>query len=643
MREHRRHQRGDRGMTLIELLVSIGVIGLIAVVISAAITVTLRQQLDTEGRIDIARWEQSLGMWLPADLASSSAVDDLPGTTPCSSATCQFGSNALQLSWNDGSGPTTVAYRYGPSSNGESFELIRVECSAGSCSSLTVLRNLSPPTDGAGNPIAWAAGDPIPDDVISVTVPLEVADGAGQSSADARSNRVIVTVNGAPNADGVDRSARVSFTAGGAGLGTLEPASFSGPSFLQAHSGCGGPITLIVDESGSIGSADSNVRAGVRSFVRAFEGTPTQLQIIEMYSYSSTLGASGSAWNKFYDLSEPADVEALIGPTGNSGLVSNIRTRSGSNAYTNWENALFRAFYTQDGQTYAAAGNPLTPTPEMVVFFTDGLPTRDRATSKSDTSSLAPASIPSRFDYTNQGGSYGGNELMSPRGWYRANWVAEDFDTRIIGVGVGSAFSSDTTVSRSGWPTTGGRRPRYVAIPNEVFLGDLVAAGNDPSNYDGTQNYIKRQYSATDGWGDVTTADILVTSDFSQFGSALTSIALAECGGTLTVQSRQASSSAPADASISYQVGDNIVTTTRIAKSGTFDIALDGVASDTVELVPLPLDGTGYVASNWSCKAGGVDLGGAYSLIDPGDPAAGVSVTVNANQAVSCTMFVVPA
>lgn len=627
---------------MIELLVSIGVIGLIAVVISAAITVTLRQQLDTEGRISVARWEQSLGMWLPADLASSSSVDAQPDTTPCASADCRFGSNALQLSWNDGSGPTTVAYRYGPSSDGRTFELIRVECSAGSCKSLTVLRDLSAPTDDAGNPITWTAGDAIPDSVINVTVPLEVADGAGESTADARSQRVIVTVNGGSDGDGVDRSARVSFTAGGAALGTLEPASFSGPSFLKAHSGCGGPITLIVDESGSIGSADSNVRAGVRSFVRAFEGTPTQLQIIEMYSYSSTLGA-GSAWNKFYDLSEPADVEALIGPTGNSGLVSDIKTRSGSNAYTNWENALFRAFYTKDGQTYAAAGNPLTPTPEMVVFFTDGLPTRDRATSKSDSSSLAPASIPSRFDHTDQGGSYSGNQLMSPRGWYRANWVAEDFDTRIIGVGVGSAFTSDTTVSRTGWPTTGGKKPKYTPIPNEVFLGDLVAAGNDPSSYDGTKDYIRRQYSGADGWGDVSTADILVTSDFSQFGSALTSIALAECGGTLTVQSRQVASSAPADASISYQVGDNIVTTTRIAKSGTFDIALDGVASDTIELVPHPLDGTGYVASGWSCKAGGADLGSAYSLIEPGKPAAGVSVTVNANQAVSCTMFVVPA
>ncbi len=639
MRSNNRQTRDDRGMTLVELLVVVGVIGLIAVVLAAAITVTLRQELDTEGRISLARWEQNLGTWLPNDLASSEAVDAAPATTPCADSACQFGSNVLQLSWNDGSGTTTVGYRYGPAASGDSFQLVRVECKAGSCDSLVVLRELAGPTDDDGNPVVWAAGDPIPDDVIDVTVPLAVTETAedGTTSDDGRSQRVIFRINGASDGDGVDRSARVSFTSGGASFGDLEPGSFSGPSFLQARSGCGGPITLIVDESGSIGSADADVRAGVRSFVRAFEGTPTQLQIVEMFSKSDTLGTTGSQWNKFYDLSEPADVVALIGPAGTTGLVSDIKTRSNPNYYTNWEDALFRAFRFEDGQTYAELGNPLAPPPELVVFFTDGLPTKDRASTplarnKSDSSSLAPASIPSRFNHETTGSA---GALMSPRGWYRADWVVDqERGIRMIGVGVGNSFGNNTLVSRSGWPGS--------SIPNEVFLGDLVA-GNDPSAYDGSRNYVKREYSAVSGWGDVTTADLLVTNDFSQFGSALTSIALAECGGTLTVQSRVAATSLPADARITYQVGDNIVTTTRVAKSGTFDIALDGVPSDTVDLVPQSLDGTGYVADSWSCKAGGADLGGAYSLIEPGNPVAGVTITVTANQAVSCTMFVRPA
>lgn len=44
-------------MTLIELLVSITVIGLIATVLAATITVVLRQSPETTARVDSARWE----------------------------------------------------------------------------------------------------------------------------------------------------------------------------------------------------------------------------------------------------------------------------------------------------------------------------------------------------------------------------------------------------------------------------------------------------------------------------------------------------------------------------------------------------------------------------------------------------------
>ncbi len=101
----RHPSRRDPGMTLIELLVSIIVIGSIAAVLAATLTVTFRQQGDTQGRLDVARWGQSLAMWLPSDLASASDVSaDAVRLTPCGSAECTFGSNALQLTWDDGSG-----------------------------------------------------------------------------------------------------------------------------------------------------------------------------------------------------------------------------------------------------------------------------------------------------------------------------------------------------------------------------------------------------------------------------------------------------------------------------------------------------------------------------------------------------------
>ncbi len=630
-------------MTLIELLVSVMVIGAIATVLAAAVTVTFRQQDSTEARLEVARWEQGLALWLPADLTSATVVSAEEGEQPCVDPICTFGSNALMLSWDDGSGPTTVSYRYGPADDGTTFVLTRVECHGGSCTSQVVLRELAPPTDDEGNPIAWNPGDEVPDDVIDVTVPLAVTETSPGGATDdtSRAQRVIVNVNGAPGNGGENYSSTVSFTAGGSTLGELEPATFSGPTFLQANSGCGGPVTLIVDDSGSIGGQIGNVRTGVRSFVQAFEGTPTQLQVIRFDATSSTLGTSG--WNKFYDLAEPTDVTELIGPTGTSGLVSGISAGGG----TNWEDALHRAFYSENGQTYDQLGNPNAPTPELVVFFTDGVPTFDRQYANSDSSSVGPSSIPTRFDYQTAGNTNYGNDY-SPRGWYRADYILDQFrDIRTIGVGVGSAFSGSHRVWRSGWPWEWSWSSFDwvpVRIPNEVFLGDLTSGG-DPSQYGSgaSGNYVKREYSSSSGWGDVSTADLLVTTQWSQFGSALTEIALAECGGTLTVQTRDQAGQ-PADADITYQVDDKVVTTTRISKAGTFDIPLNGVASDTVELVPQSFDGTGYTPQTWNCRAKGADLaeGTAWQLLESGNPGAGIAVTVAADQAVSCTLSVSP-
>ncbi len=617
-------------MTLIELLVTILVIGAIATVLTAAITVTFRQQASTEARIDVARWEQSLALWLPNDLASATDVSaEASDTPPGCVSDCATSANALQLSWNDGSGLTTVSYRYGPASGGESFQLTRVVCNASGCTSQVVLRDLAVPSDDLGNPIPWSAPYWVPDTVINVTVPLAVGSTDPDSSG---AKRVIINVNGIPGPDGVDRSSTISFTAGGSTRGTLPPTVFSGPEFLHANSGCGGPVTLIVDNSNSLSTTDfGKVRTGVKNFVQAFEGTPTRLQIIRLGTISETLGTS--SWNRFFDLSEPSDVELLIGPTGDGGFVSTIdKYAVSSRGGTNWEDALFRTFFLPDGTRYSTI-DAIAPAPELVVFFTDGVPTYDRGNHKSDSSSDGPSPIPDRFQGTPNGSSF------HPRAWFRADWVADQFrTTRLIGVGVGTAFDLSTTVNRAGWPSN--------PIPNEVFLGD-IAEGGDPSQH-GTGDsggYVKREYGMeADGeWGDVSSANLLVTNDMSKLGSALTAIALVDCGGTLTVQTRDQAGN-PADADITYQVGDKVVTTTRIAKAGTFDIPLNGVPSDDVDLIPQSFDATGYTPTSWGCRAGGVDLveGTDFHLLTPGSPGAGIEVTVRANAAVSCTLRVSP-
>lgn len=619
-------------MTLIELVMSVTVIAGLAAVLSAAVVVTLRQQEGTQERVDAARWEQSLALWLPADLSSAGvppgssqpAVDVDPGTvqSPCSISDCSFGVNALLLRWGPDSDRTTVSYRYGPDPSTGGFMLVRVECD-GTCQSIVMLRDLAPPYPG------WTDGDPIAatdlDGVIDVTVPLS-ADSSTDTDATSTAQRVIVTVNGLPTPSGVDRSARVSFTAGGTARDALDPPQFEGPDFLDAQSACGGPITLIVDESGSIGSADDAVEDAVRGFVDAFAGTPTQLQVIEFSSNLRIVGGTGGG-NRYWDLTEPTQVTALK---------SALDVNSGGS--TNWENALYRAFYDQTGTPHADAGNPAVPAPELVVFFTDGEPTRDRTNAKSDTASTNIGPIPSRYDHSDNNAA----GALNPRAWYRADHVADLFrNIRIIGVGVGPTFSSTTRVAYPGWPTGASQD-----IPNEVFLGDLVSGG-DPSLHGqaaGSGNFVKRVYAPGSGWGDVSNADLLVSNDLGRLASALSAIALSECGGTLTVQTREQPSNTTAGIDVTYRIDrpdpqpDEQSTTSAIRKAAAFNVGTASGAPTTVRLIP-EINTPGWSAVGWSCTSAGVDLGSDYGQVSA-DPIDGIDVTVRSNGAVSCTMRV---
>lgn len=651
-------------MTLIEVVISVGMIGLLAVTISTAIVVVLRTAPTTEARIEAARWEQNLGTWLPADLTSADSLPDISNFDPLDDADyptdpaypppagcgdCAGDINVLQLSWDDGTGAVEVSYRYGPAADGSGNILRRVSCTSGVCQSIILVRGLV--DSGGGLP------------PIKVTFPPDVLaedPNTGSPVTDTSARSVTVTITSLL-ADGGTRD--LSFTGGGAELVDLIPAAIEPPKFLQASSDCGGPITLIVDGSGSLTNSDrSAVRAGVKSFVSTFAGTPTQLQIVRFSAEASVLGGSGS-WNYWYDLSEPSVVAALLGPG------SDIDDLGNSGA-TNWEDALYRAFYTENGDTYASIGNPARPPAELVVFFTDGMPTYHRDNQRADPGQAAPevasSNIPSHFRYNHT--TVSSFTQFSPRAWFRASWLLQQNATsRVIGVGVGTAFSMsanldrDTTISDevidSDWsapygPADGYSDPR--ALPAQVALGDLIA-GNDLSTYSGTTigRYTKVEYDAAadasspdnNGWDPdaIKTADILTTTDMSKFGGALESIALAECGGTLSVQTRRASDQAPIPATVEYQstvAGSpaEVAKTTAVAKTAVFKIASTGQSQD-VTLAPLSLP-AGYTADHWECRQKNALQGAPKVVPVSGDVLEGIKINVEAIEAVSCVLFV---
>ncbi len=580
---------------------------------------------------------------------------------------------------------------------------------------------------------------------------------------------MIVSINGGGDAAGAGGGInQISITAGGTVRTEIAANSVQGaPSFVEARSRCGGPMTVVVDESNSIGSSITSVKAGVKKFVEALAGTPVQIQVVGFHTYSHVLGSAD--WSHYFDMTNQADVNTLLAA---------INTLQGSwssspNGGTNWEEALFRTFYQADGTTAETI-------PETVVFFTDGVPTFDRLVHKT-TPGIIPAEPPAPGApwATSTGSSY------SQVAFRRADYISNQFrrSVRMIGVGVGSGITqSSSWVSDpgagyrtqwergsysyvrdtigyearyqkkdskngayywvnlatfngaasnrrndAGWTSVtlaeyttfenpvnsdssdGGRtviagstpvslveynanttNPLYRAVTKtynngpdwEIWTGSR-SSGNS-NEYRSTKIYNSPPYEAYDpaitastrndvilarliagndngttaSWNGTTyanaeIADMYVLPQWSQFGTAMEAVALGECGGTLTLQTKIGGTT-PAPDPFSYQnaavkdfagnpvaLEPTIVTTNQQFTTGTFDFIVPNGQFVTVDVLPQNYSELkAYTPGTWSCRAGNQSR--SFTPIDIPDGGAwkGVRVRVAANEAVSCTLSV---
>lgn len=430
----------DRGFSLIEVMMTTAVIGMVMAVVSTALVLTIRQQENTAGRLNVARGEQNLGTWLPADLASGEEISIDPAVSPCGddcpAGTTVRGSNAIMLSWTSlGAGATssvvtttTVSYRYAQVDGG--FILERVECKTfdggpPSCQQHIVVSDMDPPPVGT----TFVAGETAPSWAFEVTAPLPPDDdGSGTPAPETEVNaknaqRVMVTINGGGLSIGAGGGRnQIVLGAGGTTRLEIDGASVLGtPTFTQARSRCGGDIVIIVDESGSIGSSMTNVREAVADFVETFTGTPVRLKVVRFSTRATVLGTTG--WSRWFNMLNDSDVAELT--TATAGLVS-----SGG---TNWEDGLHRTFYNSDGTVQSVI-------PDLVVFFTDGVPTYSRV---NFTNATAPIEPPARLD----GYPAANGAVYNQEAFFRANHIAQTFrgSVRFIGVGVGSGITSSST------------------------------------------------------------------------------------------------------------------------------------------------------------------------------------------------------
>ena len=349
----------DRGMTLVELLITVTILGIIMTSLSAAMIVILRSERPIKDHLSESKDITFLQAWIPNDLASASSRNIDPLYQP-SSRTTLPGTNVLTLDRADisTSGITTnyiVSYRY--VSVGDEWQLQRYEIRNVGLATQTITK-VGVAHQLASPPPTW---NPTQSPVHAVSVTSR--------------NQVVLRPIGEDVQ--VTFGSGQEFTTGGAGLSSQDqlPTDYTGgiidPSAPPTR--CGGTVTVVLDTSSSIpaqGGATSLVNAAL-GFIDAFSGTPTYLRIVgfdvSAYSYYPT-----TAGQYVNILNPTAALTAMRTKVDNQDL-STARWGSG----TNWEDGLWQAFRTTSGTAFSQL-------PELVVFISDGEPNRNRTNTPND-------------------------------------------------------------------------------------------------------------------------------------------------------------------------------------------------------------------------------------------------------------------
>ncbi|WP_424345224.1 prepilin-type N-terminal cleavage/methylation domain-containing protein [Ilumatobacter sp.] len=663
----RRSRRTERGFTLPELLIVITLMGTLAAVLSAALTVTFRQSASTEGRANVARAESAIDTWLPADLASTDvnnatlpAVDLALDAVPCSGAQCNgldlSGTNALQLAWETtipGNPPqvivTRVQYQY-IEVDGE-WQLQRIICVEGSaCKASVVLHDLAGPADPAN-----ITRDDI-EDIMEVDAP-EAVDGLTLSD---NAKQIVVKINGGGSSGGAGGGEnRINLTAGGRSTDEIDADDFTVPSFIRAKSRCGGPVTLIVDTSGSISSDIGTVRKGVKAFINSFVGTPTQVQVIDFDTTAKTIGNDqpnkdgvvlADSWHKYADMTNDDDVTKLLAAA--DGLAQG--------GGTNWEDAFFRTFKEQNGDDADIS-------PGRVVFFTDGIPTFDRLAhrtgdSKDYNDGEYEYSTSNKTDATNNNEWYRRlGDRFGQEYWDRTDVILGDHKaTELIFVGVGAGLGV-----QQDWQYNSAVEGNRFARPGPTSKktgSEILTTLLERNSADGVVEATQIGSGDAVEYTNPDTATYYPQANFKEkpFAAAMKAAALKDCGGTLTVQTRDADTNQPVSEEFVYEnpsyrddaanpisAEARRVTTSQRFRTGTFDFEIKGSEFFDVDIVPSefqtlagyePVGGEG--AAGWSCRSGADSKGTLTSIAIQGSSFQGFSVNVKANEAVSCVLKV---
>ena len=240
------------------------------------------------------------------------------------------------------------------------------------------------------------------------------------------------------------------------------------------------------------------------------------------------------------------------------------------------------------------------------------------------------------------------------------------YDANNVSAGEGDGWRATTTATPTSWTTvpyatyeksntTGdssdGWRSYKVYSPPYDYFDDNGAA--DIKNYATIGNLVVGNTSGVEGgfveaiprggpYTNAAAADLFVLPNYANFGNALSAVALGQCGGTVTMQTRVGSSAAQDPFTYENTSTNEIVQTSAAYRSGTFDISLPGGAATEVTISPQQFTNlVRYAPAGWTCKSGGEPYPFETVPVDGHAPWTAIRLTVNANQAVSCIQQVV--
>jgi prepilin-type N-terminal cleavage/methylation domain-containing protein len=603
--------RVDAGFTLPEMLISVMISGILIVAIAMAFTTVLRTEASASTRLAESKDITFVQTWLPIDLSSAIASHDeadeaalaaaltnvVPGGPPAMSISHDFGpdsTNVLTLVRPDLDAGTgvfyIVTYRY-EQVNGE-WRISRYEIRNPGTVSETV-KTVGVAYEVPAPPPGW----------VPKTTPAHAAEVI------ARTQYI------RPVGEDVEFKfdSGKTFVSGGGGLSAQNELDSNGRGGLQNPSAppsrCGGRIALVIDTSGSVpaGNGDEATKDAAESFIRGFTGTPTTLSLngFDMEAYGMGIVDGSKVTNgvrsPYLSLLDPGStVEDLVkrvtdlenfGPPAWPGAGGGPTSDKQRDRDPNGDGIHWDQIYTdvksgtnwEDGLWSVfrdPAGNYYgTEQPELLVFITDGEPNlvRTAAGGWADATNVAAKDAAA---------------VVAKR--------AKSDGTRVIGVMVGNKSGNST----------------YVGYLKDV-VGSLEY--NPTLNNAGTANLFKGQ--------------------FTELGSILRSIMIAECGGTLTVQKRVDYGSGPVKPSTgewnitASELGDRKLDVAETS-SVTFDYGFG--PAETSKIVQVSEAGGGFVYDRTECTSNGAPV-----AVGPPEVAgtAGFSVELRPDRAVSCVMI----